>query len=132
MANNGDIIGSVYQAFGKGDVPAVLGALDPGVEWREAEGFLYADGNPYRGPQAVAAGVFQRIVTDVGGFHLVLERITEGGDTVLAEGRYRGTMNATGKPVDAQFAHVWRLRDGKVVGFQQYTDTRQWAAAAGV
>ena len=25
----------------------------------------------------------------------------------------------------AQFAHVWKLRGGKVVSFQQYTDTLQ-------
>jgi uncharacterized protein len=131
MTNNGDIIRGIYEAFGRGDVPAVLGAFDPGIEWREAEGFLYADGNPYNGPGAVAGGVFQRIVTDVAGFTLAVERITDGGDTVVAEGRYRGTMNATGTAVDAQFAHVWQLRHGKVVRFQQYTDTRQWAAAAG-
>jgi uncharacterized protein len=132
MATNGDIIRGVYDAFGRGDVPAVLGAFDPAIEWREAEGFLYADRNPYIGPQAVAGGVFQRIVSDVAGFALAVERITEGGDTVVAEGRYRGKMNATGTPVDAQFAHVWQLRDGRIVRFQQYTDTRQWAAAAGV
>jgi uncharacterized protein len=132
VATNGDIIRGLYDAFGRGDVPAVLGAFDPAIEWREAEGFLYADGNPYIGPQAVAGGVFQRIVSDVAGFTVAVDRITEGDDTVLAEGRYRGTMNATGTPVDAQFAHVWQLRDGRVVRFQQYTDTRQWGAAAGV
>ena len=40
-------------------------------------------------------------------------------------------MKSTRKRVDAHFAHVWRLRDGKVIRFQQYTDTKQWAAAAG-
>jgi uncharacterized protein len=55
----------------------------------------------------------------------------DGGDTVVVEGRYRGKMKTTGTPVDAQFAHVWHLRDGRVVGFQEYTDTKQWAAAAG-
>jgi uncharacterized protein len=131
MATNGETVRNIYEAFGRGDVPAVLGAFDPAIEWREAEGFLYADGNPYVGPGAVASGVFQRIVTDVAGFTLALERVTEGGDTVVAEGRYRGTMNATGKAVDAQFAHVWQLSGGKVVRFQQYTDTHQWAMAAG-
>ena len=131
MGMNGDTMKRLYDAFGKGDVPAVLGAFDPQIQWREAENFLYADGNPYVGPQAVAEGVFQRIVSDVENFTVVPERFIEGGDTVVVEGRYRGKMNATGTPVDAQFAHVWQLRDGKVVRFQQYTDTRQWAKAAG-
>ena len=41
-------------------------------------------------------------------------------------------MKATGTPVDAQFAHVWQFRGGKIARFQQYTDTKQWAGAAGV
>ena len=130
MGKNGDIVKALYDAFGKGDVPAVLGAFDPQIQWREAENFLYADGNPYAGPQAVAEGVFQRIVSDVENFAVLPERFVEGGDTVVAEGRYRGTMKTTGTPVDAQFAHIWQLRDGKVVRFQQYTDTKQWSEAA--
>jgi hypothetical protein len=129
MRKNGDIVKALYDAFGKGDVPAVLGAFDPEIQWSEAENFLYADGNPYAGPQAVAEGVFQRIVSDVENFAVLPERFVEGGDTVVVEGRYRGTMKATGTPVDAQFAHVWQLRDGKVVRFQQYTDTKQWSEA---
>ncbi len=131
MGKSSDTVKALYDAFGKGDVPAVLGAFDPQIQWREAENFLYADGNPYIGPQAVAEGVFQRIVSDVENFAVLPEHFVEGGDTVVVEGRYRGKMKATGTPVDAQFAHVWQLRDGKVVRFQQYTDTKQWAEAAG-
>lgn len=130
MNKNGGVVKALYDAFGKGDVAAVLGAFDPEIQWREAENFLYADGNPYTGPQAVAEGVFQRIVSDVERLEVLPERFVEGGDTVVAEGRYRGTMKTTGTPVDAQFAHIWQLRDGKVVRFQQYTDTKQWSEAA--
>ena len=126
------IVKGLYAAFGRGDVAAVIGAFDAGISWREADGFLYADGNPYVGPQSVAQGVFQRIGGDMDGLTLSLDNIIDGGDTVVTEGRYRATMKKTGSPVDAQFAHVWQLRDGKVVRFQQYTDTRQWATAAGV
>lgn len=53
------------------------------------------------------------------------------GDTVLVEGRYRATARATGKPFDAQVAHVYDLRDGKIARFQQYTDTWQFAQVTG-
>jgi len=130
MGQNGDTVKALYDAFGKGDVPAVLGGFDPQIQWREAENFLYADGNPYTGPQSVAEGVFQRIVSDVENFVVLPAQFIEGSDTVVVEGRYQGKMKATGTPVDAQFAHVWQLRDGKVVRFQQYTDTKQWRDAA--
>jgi uncharacterized protein len=129
MGTSGDVIRSVYEAFGRGDVAGVLGAFDPGIRWMEAEHFRYSDRNPYAGPEAVAEGVFQRILGEMDGFQVVPGRFTDGGNTVAVEGRYRGTVKATGAPVDAQFVHVWELRDGKIVSFQQYTDTKQWADA---
>lgn len=127
--SNGDVIRGLYEAFGRGDVPTVLGAFDPAIEWREADNFIYADRNPYIGPGAVAEGVFMRIVGDVDGFTVVPQRITAGDDTVVVEGRYRGTVKATGIHVDAQFVHAWQLAGGKIARFQQYTDTKQWADA---
>ena len=131
MSRGIDVVNAIYAAFLRGDVAAVLGAMDSAINWREADGFLYADGNPYIGPQAVAQGVFQRLIGDVDNFSLVVDNVVDSGDTVVTEGRYRGTMKKTGAAIDAQFAHVWQVRDGKVVRFQQYTDTRQWAQAAG-
>ena len=131
MGMSGDIVKHLYEAFAKGDVPAVLASFDPKVEWKEADSFLYADRNPYIGPNAVAEGVFQRIVSDVEQFTVVPQNIIDAGDTVVAEGRYKGRMKTTGTVVDAQFAHVWQLREGKIVRFQQYTDTLQWRRAAG-
>lgn len=129
MGKSGDAVRVVYDAFGRGDVGAVLGAFDAQIVWMEAEGFPYAEGNPYTGPQAVAEGVFQRIVSDVDNFTVVPERYVEEGDTVVVEGRYRGQVKKAGRPVNAQFVHVWQCRQGKIVRFQQYTDTKQWADA---
>ena len=86
MGKAADVVKDVYAAFGRGDVPAVLGAFDATIEWTEAEGFVYADGNPYVGPQAVAAGVFGRIIADVDNFAIRPVNIIDGGDTVVSEG----------------------------------------------
>ena len=130
MTKSSDLVKTLYDDFGRGDVPAVLGAFDPQIQWREAEGFAYAEHNPYIGPKAVAEGVFGRIVGDVEGFRVNSERYIDAGDTVIVEGRYGGTWKATGTAIDAAFAHIWQLKGGKVVRFHQYTDTKQWAQAA--
>lgn len=128
MSNpNAQLVRKLYDAFAAGDAGTVLAALHPQIEWREAESFVYADRNPYIGPQAVAEGVFTRLMTEWDGFAVRPERIVDGGDTVLATGRYTGAYRANGKRVDAQFAHVWTVRDGRVTAFQQYTDTAQFA-----
>jgi ketosteroid isomerase-like protein len=125
-----DIIRALYDAFARGDIPAVLGALDADVEWREAEGFLYADQNPYMGPGAVLAGVFARLGGEWEEFQARPDNFLDAGEAVIAQGHYGGVYKATGRKVRAQFAHVWTLRGGKVTAFQQYTDTKQFSEAA--
>lgn len=128
---NVDLVRAVYDSFAAGDVPGVLARMSPDIVWNEAESFPYADGNPYRGHDAILAGVFARLGSDWEGFAAVPEEFLDAGDTVVVLGRYRGTFRATGRALDAQLAHVWRIRDGMAVGFQQYTDTLQAARVTG-
>lgn len=132
MADNVGLVRDAYEAFAKGDVQKVLGLFSDKVEWYEAEHVTYWPGGPFVGPQAVLNGVFARIPQDFDGFKIDVRRIVGCGDTVLTEARYRATVKATGKPLDVQVAHIWDLRDGKVVRWQQYTDTWQFAQATGV
>jgi uncharacterized protein len=129
MGSNSKLAESFYAAMGRGDFPAAIGLIDPQVVWNEAENFVYADKNPYLGLDAVLAGVFGRLGADWDGFSAVPQEIVDGGDTVVVFGRYGGVYKATGAKVDAQFVHVFRFKDGKVVGFQQYTDTAQFKEA---
>lgn len=129
--SNADIIREVYVAFGKGDIPAVLGAMAPDIVWNEAENFPYADRNPYVGPNAILEGVFARIGAEWDNFAVRPQEIIESGDTVIMLGRYGGTCKATNKAIDLQVAHVWRLKNGKATQFQQYADTLQMSRAVG-
>jgi ketosteroid isomerase-like protein len=125
MSANTQLVKSLYTAFAQGDVPAVIGSLDPGIVWNEAENFPYADRNPYIGPQAVAEGVFFRLATEWEGFQAIPNEFLDAGDTIITLGRYKATHKASGKVLDAQFAHVFRVTDGKIKALQQYTDTLQ-------
>ena len=127
---NVQTVRSIYDAFARGDVPAALGKMDQSIEWREAENFIYADRNPYIGPQAVLEGVFMRLGSDWEGFTVTPEEWLDAGVHVVLMGTYTGTHKATGREVRAQFAHVWSVREGRAVRFQQYTDTKQFADAA--
>jgi len=45
---------NIYAAFGRGDIPTVLAAFHPEIEWRQAEGNPYQPtGAAWVGPQAV-------------------------------------------------------------------------------
>ena len=119
--SNVAIIQGAYDAFARGDVPGVLGILSPDIAWTEAEGFPL--GGTYIGPQAVLEGVFMRLGTEWDGFAAVPSEFIDGGNAVVVLGKYSGAYKATGKSFQADFAHVWKLQDGKAIRFTQYVDT---------
>jgi ketosteroid isomerase-like protein len=51
------------------------------------------------------------------------------GDRVIALGWYAGKAKATGRSFESQWAMSFVLRDGKVLKFQEYTDTGAIAPA---
>ena len=127
---NVGVIDGLYKAFAVGDIPKVLGGMDSKIVWNEAEGNKYADGNPYIGPQAVLNGVFTRIGAEHEYFKLVDIQLHEmSNNQVLATLRYQAKLKKNGAIYDAQVAHLWTLKDGKAVAFQQYLDTNQVAEA---
>jgi hypothetical protein len=125
------LVRAIYDAFAAGDIPGVVSRMSPDIVWNEAENFPYADGNPYRGSDAILGGVFARLGGEWDGFAAVPEEFLDAGDTVVVLGRYRGTYKATGRALDAQLVHVWRVEGGKAAAFQQYTDTLQAARVTG-
>ena len=121
MNPNAEVARAVYSAFARGDIPSVLGVLAPDVHWTEAEGGPY--GGVSIGPDAVLEKVFMPIGAHWDGFTVAPTEFIADGATVVALGEYSGTYKATGKSFRAPFAHVWKFRDGKVISFQQHTDT---------
>ena len=118
---NLNAIKAVYEAFATGDIPAVLGTLSPDIAWTEAEGFPY--GGTYHGPRGVLEGVFMRLGSEWDGFAAVPDEFIDGGDTVVVLGKYSGKYKKTGKSFQANFAHVWKMQDGKAAQFIQYVDS---------
>ena len=117
---------AAYAAFGRGDIPTVLGVMSPDIRWCEAEHNPYRpSGEAWIGPDAVLNNLFVKLGSDWDGFGVHPKTFHDAGDTVVVEARYSGVYKKTGKRLDAQVCHVWDFRDGKVTRFQQYTDTEQ-------
>ena len=122
-------IRSLYEAFGRGDIPYILDRLDPAVEWRTPETVPFSKGL-YRGPEEVAqffAGIAEHIAEPSVATHEFLAI----GDRVVVLLRFRGRGKESGLPFDAPEAHVWRLSGGKVVEEQTYADTAAIVRALG-
>ena len=48
---------------------------------------------------------------------------------VFVRGNYAWTMRKTGKSVSSEFLHMFTIRGGKLGGFDEFTDTAQFAEA---
>ena len=128
-AGTGDvaILRAGYEAFGRGDIPAVLAVFDSGIEWTEPDGYPW--GRTYRGHEEVV-GLFGIAAELLGPeWRVEPDRFIATEDGVLVLGHHRG-RNADG-PWEVPFAMVWEMRDGRAVRFRQYGDTALMRAAAG-
>jgi ketosteroid isomerase-like protein len=121
----GDVVRHVYDRFMRGDVPGVLAAFEPSIEFRLAEGHPYQpDGAPWIGGEAITRHFFMRAGTEWQDWTIVVHNLLDLGRVVVVEGRYNGVFTPTGRTLDVQICHVWTFSDaGKVASFHQYLDT---------
>ncbi len=129
---NVNIMRQGYDAFNRGDIDAVVGIMDPEIEWREPD----VEGTPARGThhglEAVVNNVFGSVAEHWDEFQAVAEEFLDAGDRVIVLGHFSVRGKATGRAVDAPFAHVWALRDGRVVHHHRnYVDTATFLESLG-
>ncbi len=127
--SSAEVAQSFYDAVEGGDLPGGLALLAPDCAWTEMEGFPYR--GTYHGPVAVRDNVFARIGAEWEGFAMTVDEVLDAGDRAVGIGTYSGVFKATGKPMQARVAHVFRVREGKIVAFEQFADTFEVAQAVG-
>ena len=126
-----EIVRGMYEAFGRGDVGAILGALAEDVDWVAVS----AAGSPdvpwygrYRGTAEVPR-FFKEIgsTVEVTAFR-PLAFATNDTDVMVAL-EWAFTVRSTGRSVTAAMQHWWRFADGKVVAVRTLEDSEATAAA---
>ena len=118
-----------YEAFNRGDIPAVLTVFDPNIEWHEPGGGR-APGGTFHGAQRVADEVFATVPQNFERFEAAPEQFIDAGDHVVVVGRFRG-RSKSGQDMDLPFAHVWQMRGAKATRFQNLPEAAAWARAWG-
>lgn len=122
-----EVIHEMYAAFGAKDEPRLHELLAPDVRWNQCPGF--PGGARRRGVADVIAGVLGTNHELWLGFGISIAELLPSGDSVVVLGHYHGTHAKTGKPMRADFAHVYRVEGGQVTRFDQITDTAPMVAA---
>lgn len=125
MTHATDLIRNFYAALSIGDAPTALGLMADDIEWTTMWHYQ-VDG---LGPQKVAKGLLTPLMAEWLSFALTPTAYIAERESVVSLGRFTGTHRASGKSVDAGYAHVWTVRDGKIAQFRQYIDTLAVAQA---
>lgn len=96
--------------------------VDKDISWTEAKGFPYA--GIYIGLESITKNVFSRLGSEWIDYKFTPEDYVASDDKVVAYGTYTGVNKATEKPVKSRVAHLWKLKDGKIVSFEQFVDSQ--------
>lgn len=128
-----ETVQQIYAAFGRGDVPAILAALDDEVKWEHWEdNFAQRAGVPWlRGGSGQAAAV--AFFSEVGRMKIndfqVLGMMAS--DTQVAVEVVLDATLPNGKRIRDEELHLWNVNaQGKVIRMRHYLDTAKHAAAA--
>ena len=111
----------MYELFASQDNEAIRSIFDEKIKWNQMKGF--PGGGKYVGADAVFDQVFYEFRQSWTTWKATVTRYIDSGDGVFVIGFYEGTYKATGKSMKADFACEYKVKDGKIIEFNQYTDT---------
>ena len=119
MGANTEVVGSAYAAFARGDIAGVLELLDDDVDWSSPATLPH--GGHFHGKDGVGE-FFQGLGAAWSALSLDVESVSDAGSTLVI-----GVLRADGSRRDGGSsgygaAHVFTVRNGKIVRFREYTD----------
>ncbi|MBI3708119.1 MAG: nuclear transport factor 2 family protein [Proteobacteria bacterium] len=129
-ADNVALVREMYAAFARNDIAAIVERLASDIKWR-----LHAPAVvPYAGERrgrAEAAEFFAVLARTDEITKFVPETFIADDAHVVVLGQAEGRARATARNWRTPWVHVWTIRDGKAVMFEDYLDSAALAAAFG-
>ena len=133
MADHMATVQGIYQAFGRGDVPAILAALSDEVRWEEwADNHAQKAGVSWMARRNGKSGAleFFGVAGQLTIHEFQVVSLLAGGNQVAAEVVIDATT-PTGARYRDEELHLWTFDEaGKVVRLRHYVDTAKHIAAA--
>jgi ketosteroid isomerase-like protein len=126
--DNVAVVRRAYENFKGGDIPALLGQMADDVDWRLPR----IENMPFSGRRSGRDGVadfFSELADAQEPLSFEPREFVAQGDKVVALGSYRWRVRKNGREYDADWAHVFTVRDGKITAFHEYMDSAAASAA---
>ena len=119
------LVQSGYAAFGRGDIPGFLSLLDATVDWNTPGPSDLPIAGRRRGPAQVGE-FFGRLAGLIEFEQFEPTSFLADGDKVVVIGHEKYKVKATGKSISGDWCHVFTVRNGKIVAFQEFIDTAEF------
>lgn len=110
-----------YDAFARGDIEGIVTLLDPQVTWTTPGPPDLPSAGTRRGPDAVR-GFFAVLLETIEIASFQPTDFLTQGDKVVVLGTSREGPRAAGRLFDFSWVHIFTVRNGKVVGFEERAD----------
>jgi ketosteroid isomerase-like protein len=123
-----------FDAFNRADIEALLGELDPEVEWHPVlQVVMLGGGEPsvHRGHEGVrdALRAWYEVLAEI---QVTVSETRDLGERIVAIGRIRARGKEGGAPVESPAAWVFEFKNGKAVRAREYLDPKEALEAAGL
>ena len=126
-ANIKTIMG-VYEAFGRGDVAAILDVVTSDVDWAAEADPAVAPWHGVRHGQQAVAAFFAEFGSTMEVEEFTPVSIAANDTDVLSVVQFRARSRATGKTAAMNLHHFFKFRDGKIAYYRGTEDTAQTQA----
>ena len=127
---NTQVVKDAYAAFQRGDVAAIVNSCDENVEWHGVigtEGVLPQSGR--RRGRAEVAEFFKQVAETTDFTSFEPKEFVAQADKVVALGSYSARLKPSGQTYASDWVMVFTVRNGKVTGFQEFSDSAQLVRA---
>src|SRR3954471_9946313 len=126
----GGVLGTAYEALGRGDSGPLLELIDADFEWVEPELAGYPLAGTHQGPDGVDA-VLTRLATLLDDLVLEAHEVAEAGERETVTGVMRGRPTGADEEWELPFAHVWEVDEkDRFVRVRVYFDRSRLTLAA--
>ena len=119
MSDDVETLRSAYEALNHGDTEGALAVLDEDAEWSEHSDLPEA--GVYRGRAAIRT-FLEQFLESWQDFHQETEELIAGESCVLIMLRSRVRGKGSGVAVEARYAHLWTMSDGRGIRVDAYLD----------
>lgn len=115
------VVRQVYGAFGRGDLDGILALLDPQVAWRTPGPPDLPTAGMHRGVNGVRE-FFGKLLNTFEITNFEPQDFLAQDEKVVVLGTSLERVKATGNAIEFRWVHVFTIRNGRIVAFEEPAD----------